>query len=642
MTEFGSKTTARRGWIGLALALGVGLAIGWLHLSSDPWLEAFDQGPAIDWRFRLRGSEEPPNDIAIIVIDDRALAKIGQWPWPRSKLAEIVEHLRLAGAKSIGLDILLSEREKDGKGTGDQVLAESMMRQSHVVIATALLFNSGPPNAGKSENVQHIALGNLVNQQLGRGHMLRADEILRPLPQFESVAAVGHVNQQLAAVGQTRAQYPVIAYGEVLIPSFPLLLAARQRDLPQNAIGFDFSGWLVFGTQKLPLDDRYGLGLNYFGPTGTFRTYSALDLLELRVPPALLKDRAVLIGVAATSLGDNFTTPFSLDLPGVEVLATATANLMYGDALVRTPEQRILEALVIVFLAYFSWRLGIRAHRLLWGIASNIALLGGWVIVAQIMFDSAHRLVAMSGPMLAIIIGAAVGLLSRVVLERRLRNEAERHRSNLARYVPASLAETLAERETPAFDARKQMAAVMFVDLQGFTHASEERSPTDTAQFLKSFHAQIEDMVAAHGGIVAQFLGDGALVLWGLPQPREDDPARALACAREMLLRLQRWRPENPARVGLHFGPVVMAQLGGRHQAQLAAAGDTVNVASRLEAVAKSSEMALVISDSMVAAIRELGREDLIKGLVSRPDQPVRGRDKPISYWSAASYADLV
>ncbi|MBI2254437.1 MAG: adenylate/guanylate cyclase domain-containing protein [Proteobacteria bacterium] len=642
MAQPNGISKAKRGWVGLALALVIGVTVGWLHLSSDPWLEGLDQGATLDWRFRLRGPKAPPNDIAVIVVDDRSLAKIGQWPWPRAKLAEMVEYIRMAGAKSVGFDILLSEHEVDGSGSGDQILADALKRQGHAVIATALLFNNGSPNAGKVEDVGHIALGNLVNQEMGFAHVITADEILRPLPAFESVAAVGHVNQQSAEIGQTRAQYPVIAYGEALIPSFPLLLAAQQRDLPMNSIGFDFAGRLIFGAQKFALDDRYGLGLNYLGPTGTFRTYSALDLLEQRIPPALLKGRAVLVGVSATSLGDNFTTPYSLDLPGVEVLATAVANLMHGDALIRTPEQRILEALGIIFLAGLAWRLGIRAQRLLGGIGSNLVLLGGWLAFAQIMFTGANRLVAVSGPLVAILAGAALGLLSRMVLERRLRSEAERQRGNLARYVPPSLAETLAERATPAFDAREQLAAVMFVDLQGFTHASEERSPADTAQFLKSFHAQIEDVVTAHGGIVAQFLGDGALVLWGLPQPRDDDPAQALACAREMLLRLQRWHPENPARVGLHFGPVAMAQLGGRHQAQLAAAGDTVNVASRLEAAAKSTGTVLVISDDMVAAIRALGRGELINGLRSRPDQPVRGRDKPISYWSAPSCTDLV
>jgi adenylate cyclase len=639
--SIGGQRRAKRGWLGLVLALVLGLGIGWLHLSNDRWLEAVDQGAVFDWRFRLRGALAPPNDIAIVVIDDRSLAKLGRWPLPRETLAEIIDHLRLAGAKSVGLDILPSEREPGEDSMGDRALAEALHRHGHAVLAAAMLFNNGSPATGPLDSAEAIALNVVMGGTPADDRLVKADAMLRPLPEFEAAAAVGHVNQQSLAIGQTRAQYPVIAYGEWLVPSFPLLLAAIQRDLPRGAIGFDSAGTLIFGSERIPLDDRFGLGLNFLGPTGTFRTYSALDLLENRIPSALLQGRAILVGVSATSLGDNFVTPFALDLPGVEVLATATANLIHGDSLIRTPEQRLIEAPVVILLAMLSWYLGVKAAGPRWGIAFNLLLLLGWLALVQFMFVEEHRLVAVAGPGAAIAGGAALGVLARLVQERRLRSEAERHRGNLARYVPPSLVETLAERATPSFDEREQMAAVMFVDLQGFTHASETRSPADTAHFLKEFHGQVEDVVAAHGGVVAQFLGDGALVLWGLPQPRADDPARALACAREMLVQLQRWRPDNPARIGLHYGPVAMAQLGGRHQAQLAAAGDTVNVASRLEATAKSSGSVLVISDDMVAAVRALGQEELIGGLTSRKDQPVRGRDKPISYWSAASCADL-
>lgn len=641
MAAKGEMRTARRGWLGPVLALGLGLLIGWLHLSNDRWLESLEQGEMLDWRFELRGPQPPPNDVAIVVIDDRSLAKLGQWPLPRATLAKIIDRLHEAGTKTIGLDILLSEHEPDANGAGDSALADALRRHGRAVLATAMLLNNGSPSTTPVQDASRIALSVVKSARTEPNRLLSADGILRPLAELEAVASVGHVNQQSDEIGQTRAQYPAIAYGDWLIPSFPLLVAATQIDLPRGAIGFDYAGSLVFGHERIPLDDRLGLALNYLGPTGTFRTYSAIDLLDGLIPPALLQGRAVFVGAIATSLGDNFITPFALDLPGVEVLATAAANLLHGDSLIRTPEQRFLETFVIVGLAVLSWYLGLMSPGPRWGIMSNLVLLAAWFLICQVIFVFQFRLVALAGPSITIIAGAALGMLGRMVFERRLRSEVERHRGNLARYVPPSLVETLAERATPSFDEREQMAAVMFVDLQGFTHASESRSPAETAHFLKEFHNQLEDVVAAHRGIVAQFLGDGALILWGLPQPRDDDPAQALACARDMLLRLTRWRPNNPARVGLHFGPVAMAQLGGRHQAQFAAAGDTVNVASRLEAAAKATGTVLVISDDMVAAVRALGRDDLIAGLASRQDQPVRGRDKPISYWSAATCADL-
>ncbi|WP_374308014.1 CHASE2 domain-containing protein [Dongia sp.] len=642
MATEGKTRRAKRGWLGPVLALALGLLIGWLHLSNDRWLESLEQGETLDWRFKLRGPMAPPNDAAIVVIDDRSLAKLGQWPLPRATLAEIIDRLQDAGVKSIGLDILLSEHEPDANGAGDAALARSLQRHGRVVLATAMLLNNGSPATAPIQDASKIALSVVKTAASEPNRLLSADGMLRPLAELEGVAAVGHVNQQSDDIGQTRAQYPAIGYGDWLIPSFPLLVAALQDDLQRGAIGFDLGGKLILGEKKIPLDDRLGLALNYLGPTGTFRTYSAIDLLGGLIPPPLLQGRAVFVGATATSLGDNFTTPFALDLPGVEVLATAAVNLMHGESLIRTPEQRFVEAIVIVGLSILSWYLGIVGPGPRWGMLANLLLLAGWFLLCQMFFVFQYRLIAMAGPSLAIIAGAVLGMLGRMVFERRLRSEAERHRGNLARYVPPSLVETLAERATPSFDEREQLAAVLFVDLQGFTHASETRSPADTAHFLKEFHSQLEDVVAAYRGIVAQFLGDGALILWGLPQPRDDDPAQALACARDMLLRLKRWRPDNPARIGLHFGPVAMAQLGGRHQAQFAAAGDTVNVASRLEAAAKATGMVLVISDDMVAAVLALGRGDLIAGLTARQDQPVRGRDKPITYWSAPSCADLV
>jgi adenylate cyclase len=346
------------------------------------------------------------------------------------------------------------------------------------------------------------------------------------------------------------------------------MVAAAQRGLPKGSIGLDFKGKLILGPERIPLDHMFGLTLNYLGPTGTFRTYSLVDLLGKRIPPALLKNRVILVGATATSLGDTFTTPYDLNLPGVEVLATGVSNLLHGNALIRTTEQRFFEAIFIVFLALLAWYLGLKSPGPRWGLAFNLLLLIGWLAMCQIMFVVEHRWVAVVGPSLAILVGAGLGAIARMVYERRLRGEVERQRGNLAQYVPPTMVDTLADRATPAFDEREQMAAVLFVDLQGFTHASESRSPADTAHFLKEFHAQLEDVVSAHKGVVAQFLGDGALVLWGLPQPSDEDPALALACARDMLLRLSRWQPNNRARVGLHYGPVAMALLGGRRYSQ--------------------------------------------------------------------------
>jgi adenylate cyclase len=244
-------------------------------------------------------------------------------------------------------------------------------------------------------------------------------------------------------------------------------------------------------------------------------------------------------------------------------------------------------------------------------------------------------------PTFAAVMTAVIVVLGRVGQELRLRREAERQRGNLARYMPPSMAEEMASQEQPGFYEREQLAAILFVDLAGFTRLSERRSPGETATFLKTFHGRLEAVVLAHGGVIEQFAGDGAMVIFGLPQPKPEDPVSALACTRALIAALARWQPELKPRGGLHFGPVAMARLGGAAQSQLAAAGDIVNVASRLEAFAKTKGAAIAASDAAIRAVAAAGRKDLLAGFTVLADQPIPGREGRITVWVAPMAALL-
>lgn len=406
--EEGARRKPKRGWIGPALALAFGLGIGALHLASNQILEFVEERITLDWRFKLRGEQKPPNDIAIVLIDDRSLATLGQWPFSRKTLAQVVNRLTDAGAKTIGFDILLSEHEPDANAKGDLALAEALKRHGRAVLATAMLFNDGSPAGGPARDASKISLTAFTSIDTGAVQLIHADGMLRPLEAFEAVATVGHVNQQPDDAGRARTQYPVIAYGDSFIPSFSLMVAATQNDLRRGSVGFDFAGKLIIGPKQIPLDQNFGLALNYLGPTGTFRTYSFLDLYENRIPPELLKGRAILVGAIATSLGDTFATPYAANLPGVEVLATGVSNLLHGDSLIRTTEQRFFEAILIVFLALLGWYLGLRSPGPRWGAAFNFLLLVSWLALCHALFVFQYRWVAMTGPSLAIVGGSTL------------------------------------------------------------------------------------------------------------------------------------------------------------------------------------------------------------------------------------------
>jgi adenylate cyclase len=630
----------RRGWLGLVATALLGMFMALLHLTGNDALQRIE-GATLDWRFLLRGTIEAPAEVVIIAVDDASLASIGRWPWPRERLAGVVDRLAAVGARTIAIDILLLEPDT---AAGDAALRDALARHGRNVIPMAALFDTAP--APIPADISRLALPAAVRPATWALAPRQTTGLLRPLPVFEGAALVGHVNLMPDASGTPRLHYPVLELGDALLPSFPLLAAVAQRDFASTDIALSLDGKLRLPRpagaprQSVTLGPGYGIPLNYFGPAASFATYSLADLMDGKIPSQSLAGRLVLIGSTATGLGDEFNTPFDSALPGVEILATAIANLDLDNYLRRSTDQIGLETLLIFALALLAWAIGqLPGPRL--GLAGNLLLLVAWLALSQVLMVYSLRWLAVAGPGLGILLGATIAVVGRMVRERRLRGEVERQRGNLARYVPPTLADALADREDAAFDGREQMAAILFVDLQGFTHASESRSPTETAHFLKDFHAQLEAVVAAHGGIIAQFLGDGAFVLWGLPQPTPQDPVAALSCARDMLHRLAAWQPQMTARIGVHFGPVVMAQLGGQNQLQLTAAGDTVNVASRLEAIAKEVAGVLAISDDLAGAIRILGRHDLLAGLTAQPARRVRGRDQLLGYWSARNVADL-
>ena len=230
---------------------------------------------------------------------------------------------------------------------------------------------------------------------------------------------------------------------------------------------------------------------------------------------------------------------------------------------------------------------------------------------------------------------------ARIVQQRSISGQLQHERDNLARYQSPLLAEFLAEQESPSFDQRAQEAAVMFVDVAAFTRRAERLGPTATVTFLRELHGRIERSALANRGVIEQFMGDGAMIIFGLPEPKPDDAARALAASQHLLDILSDWNLDLEAaghepvrlRIGLHYGAVIAALLGGERQGQITVAGDTVNVASRLQEMGKEHKVAIVASAEFVASVRKAGRDDMLTGMRRLADQLVRGRNETIDLW---------
>lgn len=243
---------------------------------------------------------------------------------------------------------------------------------------------------------------------------------------------------------------------------------------------------------------------------------------------------------------------------------------------------------------------------------------------------------------------------ARVEAEKRIQaaqvaeRAAERARSNLARYFSPKLVETLAAKDQPLGQVRRQNLAVLFADIVGFTTFSEGLEPEQVIEILREAHGWMEKAIFEADGSIESYLGDAVLAIFGFPEVGKQDAANALTCAYELLGAARDWNKRRANKglfpveigIGLHYGPVVLGDVGGREYFEFTAIGDTVNTSSRIQQAARTLECDLVVSQNLVDAIRETPEsgknEGLLRPLRHHGELALRGRSRTIGVWTFA------
>ena len=561
------------------------------------------EGETLDWRFALRGPIAPSGEVVIVAIDEASIRALGRWPLPRQVLAQAVERLSAAGARVIAFDLQLQELEQPtiggAPGPGDQQLIAAI-RSAQVILPFAFSFSDAPGSAPMRQDVAKSALPVRLGEPDAAG-LDHPASFSAPPRQLLEVSHTAHATVTVEPDGALRMIDLVVAFAGEIYPTLPLEAVRLHQGLARDRVIVDFERGVRLGERRIETAPRLRLPVNYYGPPGAFDTISIEELVAGTVDPQRIAGKLVLVGATAPGLGDFFPAPYGRLLPGVEVLATAADNLL-SDRWLRRDRSAALVDLVAIFAA------SLLAATI--GAVLPPALAGGAAILRHAIFDG------------------------------RKRRTAERERGHLVRYVPEAIADELARSDHPRFDERTQPASILFVDVVGFTRTTESMQGPAMLRLVRRLHAVIEAAVREHDGVVEKYIGDGAMILFGLPEPRYDDAARALTCARAIAGAVDRWNEERATAgepaiaigAGLHHGPVIVARVGDRH-AQVTAMGDAVNVASRLERITRELSARIVLSEAVAAAVRALGRTDLMAGFSYEGERPIRGRDQTIGVW---------
>ena len=600
----------------LAGLWGGGLSIG--HWRGDLEFLERTEATALDLRTLMRGKRTAPEAVTIIAIDDELARQVGGYPIPRATLARIIDIVGSFSPKAIAMDILLVD---PGPEADDAALARSLSGSTSV-IAAAAVYSDG------KQWVTAVGDGPLAG-------VPDAARILLPLERFTDSAQIGVVNVITDNTGTPRFFPMLFRTGERVHPSLALQTAAvasgEDASIEQNS--------LSVGGRAIRTDIGHLLPINFYGPRGTIETVSAADVLNGQLTRESVQGRVVVIGGTVTGGGDVFHTPFDQVLPGVEVIATAITHLMTGDGLVRDRDTRLADVSVavvlpIILVGLLTWR------RSAIGFGAIICVVVVWLGINMIAFSQGFWLSA-ALPMAAAAPPAIVFGSAQIWLGRQRAQHFAKQSELLQRFHTPILSEWLVQHPDFLSTPVRQDAAIVFIDLSGFTGLSETLGPNAVRELLKVFYGLVEKEVEIRKGVIMSFTGDGAMIVFGLPEPSTNDASNAAQCCVHLSNSTRSWLASLPVstaprigfKIGAHFGVVVASRLGGGSHEEITTTGDTVNLANRLMEVAAKHGAEVALSDELVQIISR-DCEVFKSGILSGPmETQIRGRTGSLVIW---------
>jgi adenylate cyclase len=541
----------------------------------------------LDWRFLLAGAQAAPRGVVLAAIDDDTVLEAGGYPLPRSVLARIIRELAALDPQAIAIDILFLD---SGRPDTDSELAEAL-RSTKSVVAAIGMFDRERSPASQDVRIQSGEFAGVPTPS----------QIRWPIAAVRDASRSGLVNLATDHSGIPRHVPMIFHSGDTIVPSFALAVSSVALHT-EPMLG---PGTLKLASRTVSMDLGYHLPIRYYGPRGSIRQFSAARALRGNLDLNDVRGQIVLLGATAIALGDTFATPFDRVVPGVEIFATAVSNIIAGDGLIRTSLIRkidastaiVLPAIIVLLMSIRRSILGLGLAGVVfatWGASTFAAFLAGyWLSIAV--------------PLAAVVPVATTYGLVHLAFDRHVARRLTSDKAALAKFQSPLLVEYILKNPGFLEQPVHQDVAVVFLDLSGFTGVAETLGPQWARDLLADFQALVERDVVEHDGYVVTFMGDGAMILFGLPKPMPDDASRALSTIMQLHKSIATWlralppvaRDKLSARIGGHLGPVVVSRLGSAHHQHVTATGDTVNVASRLLEVAKQQRSSVVVTEDL-------------------------------------------
>jgi adenylate cyclase len=629
------RPVLKRAYYGLAVAAIASAAV--LFASRFPSFQDINN-LTYDFTVDHTGLSAPSPQILFVDFDEDSFAHIRQYPIPRPLVSDAIRRIGAGKPRVLGVDIFLSEPRTAAE---DQEMQDALTSAGVVVLAS------------------QASNGNLP--------------ALRPLPQFcqpeDPTADSGFcVEGKPGALGYALVDMPMDADGFIRefnlfsagsspSVSFPLFLAQQYAGTtiqPQDINNARFLGHAV------PYQDRE-LKTALVGAWGRDPAthISAWQLLQGKIPPQTFADKLVLLGQSSDAARDTHLTPlFRLAdangvrerMGGTNIQAAAIRSLLEGKTVRSAPAWMQWLFLVVAALTAAYFLLFFELGR---GIARLLLLMLACAAVPMLLYARWRYWLPFFPTEFNLLLTLPLALGLQFAEERLVSREAHAQREQLmslfSSYVDPAVADTIWKRRNElSLGGEEHVATVMFTDIRGFTALSANQPPAQVLGWLNRYLTAMDEVIREHGGFLNKFIGDGLMIIFGLPLSSgspQQDATRALQAALAMLARVEQLNddktdptmPKLRIGIGIHSGALMAGSIGSATRQEYSVIGETVNLASRLESLNKTFKTEILLS----AATREIVGA-AFPGIESLGLAKVAGLEEPVAIYTLRAPAPAV
>lgn len=638
-----------------------------LVIARPNWLDGLRNFVFDSYQRAVPGGYDPVTPVRVVGVDEESLAAFGQWPWPRSRLAQLTSALRDLGASVIAFDFIFAEPDRVSLENVVPLVVDPSARAELARVVASTIGND-QYFADALGGGRTVLATTLVQARTGAppqkaGFVYAGDDPAAFLVKFEGAVAplplLANATQGLGATNwspdrdQVVRRVPLVAVaGGAPVPSLAIeALRVAQGESTIVIRSSNASGENAFGQRTgvnavkvgafaIATDSDGQVRPRYSGAQSA-RDISAASVLRGDIKRSEIEGRIILVGAWATGLGDIRATPLEPAVPGVDIHAQLLESLISGALLSRPDWAPGLE-LLIAAIAFIVASTVIYLASPFASAAVGIVALGGLVSTSFFAFSQKALLLDPTVPCMAIVWAYLAGA---VTLWRFEQNAKRYIQEAFGKFVAPAVVDRLAENpERLVLGGETRELTVLFSDMRNFSKISEGMSARELTHFMNTYFTPMTDAILECEGTIDKYMGDSVLAFWNAPLEVPDHPRKAITAALRMRAALAAFNAERghagddrrshrtAMGVGLHLGPCSVGNMGSLRRFDYSILGDTVNVSSRLDGACKIFKVDIIASDTVQAAAPDVAWLDLGQVIVM-------GRSVPISVATLAGDA---